>query len=538
VPGVPDDIRGQAVDALGRAADRAERVESWVVFGEHHDRALALVAPDPGPDRWRSLLGRAKAAVHQRLNDAARNDLLVVLREATDAGALRPQAEALTLLGVAEMNVGAYDIADQSFADALDRWREIGDAGGGADVLRELGVSHLFRGDLVQAERFVSEALAAYRSSGRERGGAWALQNLAWISFTRGDISLAEDRLQQSAAAFAELGDWGGLSWAYGLLAFVRYNQGRLAEAAALAEHIAIDGRETGNRWAVGMMDVLLASVNLWSGRMEQSVTHGREAIALFQEIGDRWGEVMATGPVVRSLAELGRDADYAETLAHYRAISKDMPDVGMRSFPEVVEALIDLHQGRPDAAQAIIETLEIDGDSGQLGFADGCAASGLALLQLGRVDDATDVLATGYAAAEGDGAAMSIGCRLALAHAAAHRTDDADGVVAGLRDRSGGTFSDRILALWAESLIRIQRGAPDARDPIDAAYELATGTDAPLEHAIAALARSKVLAALGTADADEAAETAASHLAAVGLSADGWSRVFDLALADVSVPS
>jgi tetratricopeptide (TPR) repeat protein len=540
VPGVPDDVRQQAVDALSLAADRAERVESWALFGRHHDRALGLLSSEPGPDRWRALLGRGKAAVHQRLNDAARDDLLVVLAEATEAAEIRPQAEALTLLGTAEINVGAYDIADQSFADALDRWREIGDDAGGADVLRELGVSHLFRGDLAQAERFVSEALAAYRSSGRERGGAWALQNLAWISFTGGDIALAEDRLQQSAAAFAELGDWGGLGWAYGLLAFVRYNQGRLDEAAALAEHIAIDGRETGNRWAVGMMDVLLASVRLWSGRMEESVARGREAIALFQEIGDRWGEVMATGPVVRSLAELGRDDDYADTLAHYRAISRNMPDEGMRSFPEVLESLVDLQQGRPEQAQAILEKLEIDGndDSGQLGFADGQAASGLALLQLGRVEEAIDVLACGYAAAGEDGAVMSIGCRLALAYAAAHRTDDADRVITDLRGRTGGTFSDRILALWAESLTRTQQGAHDAAGPIDAAYNIATATDAPLEHAIAALARSKVLEALGADDAAEAAETAASRLGEIGLTADGWSRVFDLALADVSVPS
>jgi len=540
VPGVPDDVRQQAVDALFRAADRAELVESWVLFGRHHDRALGLLTSEPGPDRWRALLGRGKAAVHQRLNDAARDDLLVVLAEATEAGEIRPQAEALTLLGTAETNVGAYDVADQSFADALDRWREIGDDAGGADVLRELGVSHLFRGDLAQAERFVSEALAAYRSSGRERGGAWALQNLAWISFSRGEIALAEDRLQQSAGAFAELGDWGGLGWAYGLLAFVRYNQGRLDEAAELAEHIAIDGRETGNRWAVGMMDVLLASVRLWSGRMEESVARGREAIALFQEIGDRWGEVMATGPVVRSLAELGRDEDYADTLAHYRAISRDMPDEGMRSFPAVLESLVDLQQGRPEQAQAILETLEIsrDDDSGQLGFADGRAASGLALLQLGRVEEAIDVLACAYAGAAEDGAVMSIGCRLALAYAAAHRTDDADRVITDLRGRTGGTFSDRVLALWAESLTRIQQGAHDAAGPIDTAYKIATATDAPLEHAIAALARSKVLDALGADGAAEAAETAASQLDEIGLTAGGWSRVFDLALADVTVPS
>jgi len=539
VPGVPADIREQAVETLGRAADRAELIESWKLFGEHHDRALGLLPPEPSPARWRALLGRGKAAVQQRRIDAAREDLLVVLTEAAAAGEPRPQAEALTQLGSAEIAVGAYEAADETLGQALEKWREVGDDAGGADVLRELGVSHLFRGDLVQAERFVSEALASYRASGRERGAAWALQNLAWISFTGGDIKAAEARLQQSASAFAELGDWGGLSWAYGLLAFVRYNQGRNEEAAQLAEHIAVDGRETGNRWAVGMMNVLLANVRLWSGRMNESLARGGEAIELFQEIGDRWGEVMATGAVVRALAELGRDAEYADTLAHYRTISRDMPDESMRTFPEVMESLVDLQQGRPEAAQAILETLDLSTEeSGQLGSADVCAAVGLARLQLGLVDEAIDVLARGYAEVTEDGPVMVIGCRLALAYAAAQRTDDAAAVVDDLEARTGGSFSDRMFALWADAFARTQRNAHDAREPADAAYELAVDTDAPLEHAIAALARARVLTALGTDDADDAGEDAALQLETLGLTADGWLRIFDRALAGVSVPS
>ena len=539
VPGVAADVREQAVETLARAAERAELVESWKIFGDHNDRALGLLPPEPSAARWRALLGRGKAGVQQRKIDAAREDLLVVLTEAAEAGEVRPQAEALTQLGSAEIAVGAYDAADETLGEALERWRELGDDAGGADVLRELGVSHLFRGDLVQAERFVSEALAAYHASGRARGGAWALQNLAWIAFSRGDIRHAEDRLQQSASTFAELGDWGGLSWAYGLLAFVRYNQGRNEEAAQLAEHIAINGRETGNRWAVGMMNVLLANVRLWAGRVNESISHGEDAIALFQEISDRWGEVMATGPVVRALAELGRDAEYADTLAHYRTISRDMPDEGMRTFPEVMEALVDLQQGRPEAALALVERLDFgDDDAGQLGSADGCAALGLARLQTGMVDEAIQVLSRGYAIANDDGPAMAIGSRLALAYAAGRRTDDAAVVLAELEKRTGGSFSDRMFALWADALVRTQRNAPDARDPIDAAHELALATDAPLEHAIAGLARAKVLAALGTDDADDAAEAVALQLDALGLTCDGWLRVFDLALAEVSVPS
>jgi hypothetical protein len=42
----------------------------------------------------------------------------------------------------------------------------------------------------------------------------------------------------------------------------------------------------------------------------------------------------------------------------------------------------------------------------------------------------------------------------------------------------------------------------------------------------------------LGADDAEDAAEEAALHLDAVGLTCDGWLRIFDLALAGVSVPS
>jgi len=287
------------------------------------------------------------------------------------------------------------------------------------------------------------------------------------------------------------------------------------------------------------MMNVLLSQVRLWTGRVNESLVRGRDAIAMFQEIGDRWGEVMATGPVVRALAELGLDGEYADTLAHYRTISRDMPDEGMRTFPEVLEALVDLQQGRPDAAQAILETIDFGDDgTGQLGFADGCAAAGLALLQLGKVDDAIDVLARGYADVTEDGPVMSLGCRLALAYAAAHRPDDAEPIIEEIQHRAGGTFSDRVVALWAEGFARIQRGASYARGPIDAAYEIAIATDAPLEHAIAALARSKALAALGTDDAAEVAADSDRQLQELGLLCEGWARAFDLALVDVSVPT
>ena len=533
VDGVPTDIRTLAIDSLMRAAVRDESVESWLQSERHHDRALSLLPNENTEARREARLGRARARTHRRVLDDARDDALTVLAEAREAGDRRREAAAMTVLGEGEAAIGAYDVAEATFGEALTIWRELGDESGAANVLRGLGMTHLFRGDPAQAERFVSEALASFRSSGNQRGAAWALQNLAWISFSHGNIPRAENRLEESADLFGELGDWGGLSWAYGLLAFVRYNQGRLDEAAAIAEHISIEGRETGNRWAVGMMDVLLANVALWSGRTRECVERGTDAIELFQEIGDRWGEMMSTGSVIRAHAELGQDDEYASALAHFYEVARTMPDEGMHTFPAVVEASVQLQRGNAAEAALVLEALDTP-DPNDLGGADVSAAIGLARLQLGDVAGALDALEGPYEAATDDGAKLAVGCRLALAYAVAHRCDDARRVLDQMSERSGGTYSDRMIALWAESLMHVQTGSGDGRGSADAAHAIATATDARLEHAIAALARACVLDALGDTEATEAKADAELQLAALQITGDGWRNLFEIALAGV----
>jgi class 3 adenylate cyclase/tetratricopeptide (TPR) repeat protein len=533
VDGVPRDVREQAIATLMRAADRDESVESWLMAERHHDRALALLGPENTEARRTALLGRARARVHRRVLDDARDDALTALAESQEAGDRYREATALTLLGEGEAATGAYDVAEETFGEALKLWRELDDESGAANVLRGLGMTHLFRGDLAQAERFVSEALGSFRSSGNQRGAAWALQNLAWISFSHGNIPRAENRLEESADLFGELGDWGGLSWAYGLLAFVRYNQGRLDEAAAIAEHISIEGRETGNRWAVGMMDVLLANVALWSGRTRECCERGNEAIELFREIGDRWGEVMSTASVVRAYAELGNDEAYESTLARYGEVARTMPDEGMRDFPVLVEASVQLQRGHATEAERALASIE-PGDENDLGAADTHAALGLARLQLGDPDGAISHLEGAYEIATDDGPRLGVGCRLALAYAVAHRCDDARRVLDEMSERSGGTYSDRMIALWAESLVHVQTGSGDGRGSVDAAHAIATATDARLEHAIAALARAHVLEALGDDDAAAVHEDAERQLASLAVTGAGWHRIFDLALEGV----
>ena len=170
-----------------------------------------------------------------------------------------------------------------------------------------------------------------------------------------------------------------------------------------------------------------------------------------------------------------------------------------------------------------------------EIGNSDHNAAYGLLLLQLGRVDDAIALLEPQYAAAEYDGAAMNMGSRLAFAYAAARRPVDALRIVRELQDRDGGTYHDRLLSLWAEAAACAQTGG-EARAAVDAAHAIATSTDAPLEHALAAHARARVLEAIDDPDAEEIRADADRQLEALGITGVGWTTIFDLAPVGVAV--
>jgi tetratricopeptide (TPR) repeat protein len=304
--------------------------------------------------------------------------------------------------------------------------------------------------------------------------------------------------------------------------------QGRLDEAAELAEQIAVEGLETGNRWAVGMMDVLLADVSLWRGRSEEAVREGRSALELFRDIGDRWGETQASAPVVRALAELGRRDESETCLERLREIVEELPAAGMRQVPNIVQSNILLQYGEPEGASNLLNTSDVS--AVELGSTDYTAAYGLMQLQLGRPDDAIAVFEPEYTAAEFDGLAMSMGSRLALAYAAARRPHDALRLVTELQERAGGTYHDRLVALWAEGAAQFQLSG-DGRAAVEAAHAIAITTDAVLEHALAAHARAHVLEAMHADEAEAVRTDANQQLDALGISATGWTTVFRLAL-------
>ena len=333
------------------------------LFGRHHDRALGLLPDEPGPTGGTRCSGGARPRVQQRRHRRRpRRPAHRARRSARGRRAPLRRPRRSRCSATAEIAVGAYDVAEETFGEALEllararrrrgRRRRAARARRVAPLPRRSRASRALRVGGARVVPLGGQSSAARRGRCRTSRGSRS---------SSGDIPHAEERLQRvGRARSASSATGAGSAGPTGCSRSSATTRAGSTKPPTLAEHIAIEGRETGNRWAVGMMNVLLAQRRaVERPDATRASTHGREAIALFQEIGDRWGEVMATGPVVRALAELGRDGEYADTLAHYRTISRDMPDEGMRTFPEVLESLVDLQQGRPEAAQAILDTLE-----------------------------------------------------------------------------------------------------------------------------------------------------------------------------------
>ena len=396
VEGVPASVVVQALDWLEEAARRAEVAQALPVAERLYSQALRLVGGAPSTRRVNLLLGRAGVEADMRDLVAARADVDEAHAMAVSLDDEGGVARSLLVSGEVERDNGDLAAAVTTLASAVERFRDLGDHRGAADAMREIGMAQIFLGNNDEAEASIRAALASSREVGDRRGEAWALQHLAWISFVEGRSGEAESRLTRSAETFAELGDVGGLGWATGLLAFVRFNQGNLDEAWALGEQVLVEARERGDRWGEGMMNNLGAGVALWSGHSSTAVDFAREAHTVFQAIGDRFGETQALVALGRSLVAVGR---VNEGLDMMRGAVED----GLVSDRSTEDRFIlaaglagaAVAVGDPDLALGAIDRILADShDTEGLGATERIVANGMALLQVGRVAEATGAAA------------------------------------------------------------------------------------------------------------------------------------------------
>ncbi len=531
VPGIGLDLVSEALDAIERAADRADERESHRLAHTLYDQALRLAPEEDGPRRRHFLIGRARAAMALGRSAEARADLDQVLESAEAAGDTVALARALTVLGEAQRHEGSYRSSIETLDRAIELWRQAGDRRGEAAALRRQGMTYMFAGDLDSAEKAVVEALQAFLEIGARRGEAWALQNLAWIAFIRGDTELADDRLAAASEVFTAIGDWGGLGWTMGLLAWVRFHQGRVAEAERLALQIYEEAGERGDTWGQSMLGVLLAHIRLFQGRTGEAIERARAALETFEETGNGYGAGLAIGPLVRGLLAAGRPGEARALLdeAVERARRGEGGQfVGIVGILPVIAAV---QAGEPEPALASFAAREgkIPGGRG-IGAPEWLTCHALALLQSGDAEAACEAFEE-VRAVWGEQPNAFISATAALVRAAAGHRAEAEEAMRSLDEAPGTTYLDRVTALLAAGCAAAADGEESvARTRLDEALAIADGTEDRLTQAVARLARARALEALGTTDAADALGDARARLASIGLPATGWDTAYALA--------
>jgi tetratricopeptide (TPR) repeat protein len=277
------------------AAQTPEEIAEWLdLCGAEHDNfraALAwLIETDCG--EWALRLGIALFHFWEAREHLGEGrewlQAILNLKSAMGRTTLRARAASCTAtLMAAERD---YDGAFRLYREALDVYRELGDAKGVAAMLADVGTNRRLFGDLEAGRRWLDQALIAYRALGDRPGIAGALSNLAGVVSAQGDHAAARALFEEALSIFSELGDSAGVAWSYNHLGDVAFQQGDLAEARRLYAQGADIFHALTDRWGMAGSYTDLGYLACELREFERACSFFEQALRLHQDLGHMRG--------------------------------------------------------------------------------------------------------------------------------------------------------------------------------------------------------------------------------------------------------
>ncbi|RMG12000.1 MAG: GAF domain-containing protein [Planctomycetota bacterium] len=277
--------------------------------GEGMQALRALSGADPEVTRLRArlLAHDGRLAILAESYGQAQQLLRAALALAEREGLVEEAARTTQLLGRAAFAAGDLAAAATHWQAALERNRELGDAGGEAACHASLGLLALRQGSLELARDHLRDALRLREQQGDVRGAATCLHNLGYVFSLAGalpeaaaayreclDLRVAEEDRYYAAAAANNLGEV--LLWL-----------GEVDEAEQLFEDARRTLSELGDRRGEGAALANLAEVDAVRGRAGRLLPRAERSLRLRQEVGE--AEELALGHRVHAhcLRVLGR---------------------------------------------------------------------------------------------------------------------------------------------------------------------------------------------------------------------------------------
>jgi class 3 adenylate cyclase/tetratricopeptide (TPR) repeat protein len=344
---VPDDLRAEAADALGRAGRRALEREA-----NRRARRLLLRAIELEPSLDRRFCA-ARAAWRLWELPAASLEMEAVREQAREAG--DRTIEGLALVQIAEIALNRNADLPQARELGREALELLAAAPGDArsDALTLLSSVGWWEGDLVSVERYTAEALEIAREAERADLESLALSELAAAHLARLELGRAEE-VNAAASALAESsGSLSAAAWAARVRGSILLRRGSFEEAA-VAFRTSRDFFDEIGATADAARTQQLEGVAVWQAgdpdRAEQLV---REAVRSLLSLEERAKVIEAQ----RTLAELvlakGR-VEEAERWALSAVETVGMQDMMSRANVQMVLGQVRAAQSRDDEAELL----------------------------------------------------------------------------------------------------------------------------------------------------------------------------------------
>ncbi len=399
----------QAGDALRtwhyslRAADRAEQLYANAEAAAQLERALDAARRLPTVTRDEQF------ACWRRLGEL--RDRAGLLGGALDAYSRAatllpddPVLRAALLLRRAQTHerAGAYPLALRT-ASRARRLVDGGSNGAGAVRADALAFSALVRQrqeHVVEALRQAESAMEEGQASGALVAQARASNIISWAATMLGRPD-AGDWARRALALYEAAGDLDGQADLANNLGIQAYFEGRWSDSLELYQRSRDACARVGNVIDAAATDANIGEVLVNQGRLDEAEPLLREASRVLRASGHQWGAAFAEMHLGRLHAQAG-DVDRAITVLTGVRDRFDAMGRGASAYETSLQLADCLTRaGRPgDALAELARSLDATSDDVSIFDAARARVTAAALVSLGRLDEAGDVLVTGIAVA------------------------------------------------------------------------------------------------------------------------------------------
>jgi CHAT domain-containing protein len=231
--------------------------------------------------------------------------------------------------GVQQFHTKQFQAALQSFQQALEIYREIGNRKREAYLLAALGGVCNILNQYQQAINFYQQALPLLREIGDRQWESITLAGMGKAYDSQGQYQQALEHYQQALAIRRKIGDQAGEGTSVNNIGEIYDRLGQYQPALEHYRQALAIHRKLGNRQGEGISTTGIGLIQYYLGQYPQALEHLQQALIITRELGDRAGEGTILSNIGGVYSELGQ---YRQALEYYRQALPIRREAGNRA--------------------------------------------------------------------------------------------------------------------------------------------------------------------------------------------------------------